>query len=104
MIHSHNFHGNMLARLCGCSIESAARIYHSQRLRGGAVAHACLPPERGLVDRTTAVSAAVAKRFVKLKAVARDKCVVITNGIETAEFVPDPKRRAVNARADGRNG
>jgi glycosyltransferase involved in cell wall biosynthesis len=47
-----------------------------------------------LADRTTAVSSAVAVRFVHLKAVPKDKCVILTNGIEIAEFSPDPQRRA----------
>lgn len=45
-------------------------------------------------DQTTAVSTVVADRYVQLKAVALDKCLVISNGIETDGFVPDPTRRA----------
>ena len=47
-----------------------------------------------LADRTTAVSSAVAERFVDLGAVSRKKCIVITNGIDTAEFTPNALRRA----------
>jgi glycosyltransferase involved in cell wall biosynthesis len=46
-----------------------------------------------LCRRTAAVSKAVAQRFVQLKAVSPQKCVVIANGIDVAEFVPDPERR-----------
>jgi glycosyltransferase involved in cell wall biosynthesis len=48
----------------------------------------------GLSRRTTAVCAAAARRFVSLKAVPQRKCVVLTNGIDTAQFVPDRRRRA----------
>ena len=47
----------------------------------------------GLVDRTTAVSGAVAERFTNLKAVRKSKCVVITNGIEIVDFAPNAERR-----------
>jgi glycosyltransferase involved in cell wall biosynthesis len=47
----------------------------------------------GLADCTTAVSKAAAMRFVDLKAVPRHKCVVLTNGIEIAEFAPSAVRR-----------
>ena len=45
-----------------------------------------------IADRVTAVSEAVAERYVELKAASRSKCVVVTNGIETDEFVPDAER------------
>jgi glycosyltransferase involved in cell wall biosynthesis len=40
----------------------------------------------------------VAERFVRLGAVSKRKCAVVTNGIEIAEFVPDAERR-VEVRA-----
>jgi glycosyltransferase involved in cell wall biosynthesis len=51
-----------------------------------------------LADRVTAVSEAVAKRYVGLKAVAGSKCVVVTNGIETGEFTADAERRRVTRK------
>jgi glycosyltransferase involved in cell wall biosynthesis len=47
----------------------------------------------GLADRVTAVSEVVAEWYVRMKAVSRSKCVVMTNGIETGEFMPDAERR-----------
>jgi glycosyltransferase involved in cell wall biosynthesis len=47
----------------------------------------------GLSNVTTAVCAAAGERYVRMKAVAEQKCVVLTNGIEVAEFVPDAGRR-----------
>lgn len=95
VIHSHNFHGNMLARLM-------RRFYRDARLiatihnvyEGGRMRMLAYRMSGWLVDRTTAVSAAVAERFIGLKAVRKSKCVVITNGIETVDFVPDTERRA----------
>jgi glycosyltransferase involved in cell wall biosynthesis len=46
-----------------------------------------------LSRRTTAVSQAAADRFVRLKAAPARKCSVLTNGIDTAEFAPNPERR-----------
>jgi glycosyltransferase involved in cell wall biosynthesis len=46
-----------------------------------------------LADRVTAVSEAVAERYVGLKAVSSSKCAVVRNGVETGEFVPDRNRR-----------
>jgi glycosyltransferase involved in cell wall biosynthesis len=46
-----------------------------------------------LSRRTTAVSQAAADRFVRLKAVPQHKCIVVTNGIDTAEFAPHADRR-----------
>jgi glycosyltransferase involved in cell wall biosynthesis len=47
-----------------------------------------------LSRQTTAVSQAAADRYVRLKAIPAHKCSVITNGIDTAEFAPNPERRA----------
>jgi glycosyltransferase involved in cell wall biosynthesis len=43
---------------------------------------------------TTAVSQAAATRYVRLKAVPTHKCLVLTNGIDLTEFVPNTDRRA----------
>ena len=47
-----------------------------------------------LAHLTTAVSRAVAKRFERFHAVKASKCVVVTNGIDTKEFIADAERRA----------
>lgn len=94
VIHGHNFHGNMLARMLRlfCHhlrlISTIHNVYEGGRLR--MLAYRLTD---WLADRTTAVSTAVAERYIELKAAAPDKCLVITNGIDTDEFVPDPKRR-----------
>jgi glycosyltransferase involved in cell wall biosynthesis len=47
-----------------------------------------------LAHRTTAVSHAVAQRFVRSRAVGSGKIIVLTNAIHTAHFIPDKERRA----------
>jgi glycosyltransferase involved in cell wall biosynthesis len=94
-MHSHNFHGNMLARLMRMLyprvilISTIHNVYEGRWPRMLAYRLS-----DGLAHRTTAVSKAVADRYVGLKAVPRSKCVVVTNGIEIAEFRPDEERRA----------
>lgn len=95
VVHSHNFHGNVLARLMRVFypapklISTIHNVYEGGRMR--MLAYRLSDP---LADRTTAVSGAVADRYVRLKAVPGPKCVVLTNGIETADFAPDAQRRA----------
>ncbi len=95
VIHGHNFHGNMMARLMRLFyrpvklISTIHNVYEGGRLRMLAYR-----VSDWLAHRTTAVSALVAERYTRLHAVARKKCVVITNGIEAAEFAPDAGRRA----------
>jgi glycosyltransferase involved in cell wall biosynthesis len=48
----------------------------------------------GLSRRTFAVSAAAAERYVRLKAIPARKSSVQPNGIDCAEFAPEPERRA----------
>ena len=83
VVHSHNFHGNMLARMMRPFyrspklISTIHNVYEGRLLRMLAYRMS-----DGLVNRTTAVSAAVAERYMSIKAVAKRKCVVITNGID----------------------
>ena len=95
VIHSHNFHGNMLARLMHLVHRPAKLVSTIHNVyEGGAMRILAYRFSDPLADRTTAVSAAVAERFVALKAVPRTKLVVLTNGIDPTEFHPDPQRRA----------
>ncbi len=94
LIHSHNFHGNMLGRAFKLNDRRAALVCTIHNVyEGGWPRMLAYRLSDGLADRVTAVSEAVAERYVRLKAVSRSKCVVVTNGIETGEFVPDAERR-----------
>ena len=95
LVHSHNFHGNMLARMMRLLVRDPRLISTIHNVyEGGRLRMLAYRATDGLAHHTTAVSKAVAERFMQLKAVSRRKCVVVTNGIETADFVPDAERRA----------
>jgi glycosyltransferase involved in cell wall biosynthesis len=94
LVHSHSFHANLSARLLKvfmpelpvvCTVHN---VYEGGRLR--MLAYRLTD---GLARLTTAVSKAAADRFVQLNAVSREKCVVVPNGIDTAEFGPNRGRR-----------
>lgn len=93
LIHSHVFPANIAARLLRL-VGSAPVISTVHNVYEGAwprmLAYRLTDP---LCAWTTAVSEAAADRYVRLKAVPARKCSVIVNGINTAEFVPDPARR-----------
>jgi glycosyltransferase involved in cell wall biosynthesis len=95
LIHSHTFPANLAARLLHLSsfglplISTIHNVYEGPWPR--MLAYRLTDP---LSRLTTAVSHAAAERFVRLKAVSASKCLVLTNGIDTAEFAPDPERRA----------
>ncbi len=94
LIHSHNFHGNMLGRAFKLIDRRAALVSTIHNVyEGGWLRMLAYRLSDPLADRVTAVSEAVAERYVGLKAVSRSKCAVVTNGIETGEFVPDAERR-----------
>jgi glycosyltransferase involved in cell wall biosynthesis len=95
IVHSHNFHGNIFARLLRLCYRPARLVSTIHNVyEGGPLRMFAYRITNGLADRTTAVSSAVAARFVRLKAVSQEKCVVITNGIDADEFLPDAERRA----------
>lgn len=94
IIHSHNFHGNMLGRAFRLMDRRAALVSTIHNVyEGGWLRMMAYRLSDRLADRTTAVSDAVAEQYVATKAVSRSKCAVVTNGIETGEFVPDAERR-----------
>jgi glycosyltransferase involved in cell wall biosynthesis len=94
VIHSHNFHGNMMARIMRLFYPQAKLIATIHNVyEGGRLRMLAYRMTDRLVDRTTAVSSAVAERYVRLKAVAKSKCLVLTNGIDIDEFHPDAVRR-----------
>ncbi len=95
VVHSHSFHANFTARLLRALAPAHAVVSTIHNVNEGG--HARMLAYR-LTDflsrRTTAVSQAVADRFVQLKAVPRGKIVVVTNGIDTAEFSINADRRS----------
>jgi glycosyltransferase involved in cell wall biosynthesis len=94
LVHSHTFPANMAARLLRVLrafprvLSTIHNVYEGGWHRGLAYR-----VTDGLALHTTAVSRAVASRCVETGAVARSRCSVITNGIDTALFAKDVRRR-----------
>jgi glycosyltransferase involved in cell wall biosynthesis len=93
LIHSHTFPANMAARLLRPLhpvpiLSTIHNVYEGPWSR--MLAYRLTDP---LSRRTTAVSQAAAERYVRLKAVPERKCLVLNNGIDTAEFEPSPGGR-----------
>jgi glycosyltransferase involved in cell wall biosynthesis len=102
LIHSHNFHGNMLGRAFKLNYRQAPLVSTIHNVyEGGWPRMLAYRLSDRLADRVTAVSEAVAERYVELKAVTRSKCLVVTNGIETGEFAPDAERRTAMRKQMG---
>jgi glycosyltransferase involved in cell wall biosynthesis len=102
LIHSHNFHGNLLGRAFKLSDRRAALVSTIHNVyEGGRTRMLAYRLSDRLVDRVTTVSEAVRERYQRLKAVRRSKCVVVTNGIETGEFAPDVERRCAMRKEMG---
>lgn len=95
LVHSHNFHGNVLARglKLACPSVRVVSTLHNE-YEGGRARMLGLKLTDPLSQRTVAVSHAVAERAWQLGIVPGRKCQVITNGIDITEFAPDPARRA----------
>jgi glycosyltransferase involved in cell wall biosynthesis len=105
LLHSHSFHANFMARLLKILVPGTAVLSTVHNVyEGGWPRMLVYRLTDGLSRRTTAVCEAAAKRFVRLKAVPQDKCVVMANGIETTEFAPDQTRRALIREQMGVNG
>jgi glycosyltransferase involved in cell wall biosynthesis len=95
LLHSHSFHANIAARLLKVLVPKTKVLSSVHNVyEGGWMRMQAYRLTDGLSRRTTTVCEAAARRFVRLKAFPQDKCVVVANGIETAEFVPDQRRRA----------
>ena len=95
LVHSHTFHSNIVARLLKLFARVPAVISTVHNVyEGGSRRMLAYRLTASLSDRTIAVSHAAAERYLRLKAVRRRKCLVISNGIDTNEFVPSFERRA----------
>ena len=95
LLHSHSFHANIFARLLKLFVPSVAVISTVHNVyEGGWLRMFSYRMTDRLSRCTVAVSQAAADRFIRLKAIPRNKCLVIANAIDTSEFVPDPTRRA----------
>lgn len=95
LVHSHSFHANIVARLLRILFPSMSVISTVHNVyEGNWTRMMAYRVTDGLSRHTTAVSQAAADRFVRLKAMPGNKCIVLMNGIDTAEFASDAGRRA----------
>jgi glycosyltransferase involved in cell wall biosynthesis len=102
LVHSHSFHANICARLLGLRMPRLVVVSTIHNVyEGGWPRMLAYRFSDGLSRRTVAVSAAAARRFVSLQAVSEPKCLVIPNGVDAAELVPDSERRARTRSAMG---
>ncbi|HTW78434.1 MAG TPA: glycosyltransferase [Terracidiphilus sp.] len=104
LVHSHSFHANIFARLVSLIAGRPAVISTIHNVyEGGWHRMLAYRITDGLCAHTTAVSKAVADRFIHLKAVDANRCTVVQNAIDLREFASDSARRAItrmNLRAD----
>jgi glycosyltransferase involved in cell wall biosynthesis len=95
VVHSHCFHANIAARLLKVVVLTPTVLSTVHNIyEGGWLRMLAYRLTDGLCCRTVAVSQAAADRFVRLNAVPQRKCIVLTNGIDTAEFAPSADCRA----------
>jgi glycosyltransferase involved in cell wall biosynthesis len=94
LLHSHSFHANIFARLLKLlfpSIKVVSTVHNVYE--GGGQRMLAYRLTDSLACRTIVVSQAAADRFLLLKAIRPDKCRVVPNGIDLAEFTPSEDRR-----------
>jgi glycosyltransferase involved in cell wall biosynthesis len=95
LVHSHSFHANIMARLLKVFVPATTVLSTVHNVyEGGWLRMTAYRLTDGLSSRTTLVSEEAARRYLRLKAVPQRKCLVLANGIDAAEFAPDPERRA----------
>jgi glycosyltransferase involved in cell wall biosynthesis len=100
LLHSHSFHANLFARLLKILAPSIFVVSTVHNIyEGGSLRMLSYRMTDSLSRRTVTVSHAAADRFIRLKAIPRNKCFVIANAIDAAEFSPDPTRRIATRAA-----
>lgn len=94
LVHSHTFPANLSARLLSLLLPRTALLstIHNVYEGGWGRMLAYRLTDR-LARRTTAVSRAAAERFVWLKAVSAERCLVLANWIDVEQFQIEPGRR-----------
>ncbi|HEX7727621.1 MAG TPA: glycosyltransferase [Terracidiphilus sp.] len=94
LLHSHTYPANMIARvlrLIGAAPAVLTTIHNVYE--GGVLRMMAYRATDWLTVHTTAVSAAAARRFVRLHAVPARKCSVVPNAIDVDGFVTNAERR-----------
>jgi glycosyltransferase involved in cell wall biosynthesis len=95
LLHSHTFPANLTARvlrLLGAAPDNLSTIHNVYE--GGLLRMVLYRLTDPLSLHTTAVSAAVAGRFIRIHAVPARKCTVVSNAISLGQFTPNPIHRS----------
>ncbi len=98
ILHSHTFPANLFTRLLRMMLRGQGAVprvintIHNVQ-EGGWHRMLLYRITDPMADQITAVSAAAAERFVRLRSVPAGKMRVLTNGIDTEAFTPDRARR-----------
>jgi glycosyltransferase involved in cell wall biosynthesis len=96
IVHSHSFHANFVARMLQLIAPSPVLVSTVHNVyEGGWPRMMAYRLTDALGSCTTAVSGAARNQFVRLGAVPESRCLVVSNGIDTAEFSPHPERRGL---------
>ena len=96
LVHSHTYPANMVARLLRLTGAAPAVLTTIHNVYEGRWPRMLTYRFTDFLSvHTTAVSEVAARRYIRLKAVPRRKCIVITNAIDTQEFAPNPERRSL---------
>jgi glycosyltransferase involved in cell wall biosynthesis len=102
LLHSHSFHANIFARLLKLLLPQLTVVSTIHNVyEGGWLRMLAYRLTDGLSRYTVAVSEAAAEQFKRLGVVPKQKCSVISNGIDLQEFICDGKRRALTRAAMG---
>jgi glycosyltransferase involved in cell wall biosynthesis len=102
LVHSHSFHANFVARLLQLLAPAPAVVSTVHNVYEGGWRRMMAYRVTDALSRCTiAVSCAARDEFVRLGAVPESKCLVVSNGIDTDEFSPDPERRGLVRDACG---
>jgi glycosyltransferase involved in cell wall biosynthesis len=105
ILHSHNFHGNLLARtlkLVHASTPVISTLHNEYE--GGKARMLALRLTNRACEQVVAVSEAVAERASQFGIFPATKSRVITNGIDLADFTPNTSRRKALRAAEGASG
>jgi glycosyltransferase involved in cell wall biosynthesis len=95
IVHSHSLHAKIFARLLTIGLPRLAMISTVHNVNeGGWMRMLAYRFTNRMSRKTVAVSEATRERFTRLKAVSTRKCIVVRNGIDVVEFVPDAEHRA----------
>ncbi len=102
VLHAHMVHANLLARVARLLVRVPLVISTAHNINEGArwreIAYRLTD---GLGDLTTQVSQAGLERYVAVGAVPKNRIIFMANGVDTAQFRPDPQVRAAKRQELG---